>query len=184
MSDFYPAFSSTCFVVLGLWLTTVVGRHAAWRDHPDMVWRAFGVGLFFSLPGIMTLISLVDPTSPRLWEWSYTITALGGALVVVGLYNWPRDPVTTVAYPIAIGLYVAIGAIAIVGMNHHVAHMENRADQVLLCVVLFAGVNVAWWLIFADKLREPDRSGPIDPTMADHPAAAAEKIGDRSQGRP
>jgi hypothetical protein len=156
MSDFYPAFSSTCFVVLTLWLMTVTQRHTDWRDDDYKKLRAFGIGLYFSLPGIMTLISLVDPTSPRLWEWSYTVVALGGAVVIAVLFRQSRrnpagpDQLTKFAYPVAIALYLAIGVIAIVGLTRQQAHTENHVDQVLLAVMLFLGVNVAWWLIFED----------------------------------
>jgi len=168
MSDFYPAFSATCFVVLSLWLATVVGRQGEWRDKPALKWRAFSVGLFFSLPGIMTLISLVNPASPRLWELSYMIVALGGAAVVAWLFNKGRDKVMTVAYLLAIALYLAIGVIAIVALTQPVAHVENHVAQVLLCVLLFLGVNAAWWLIFADPPEQQrwGGTGGQDPGQA------------------
>jgi hypothetical protein len=156
MGDFYPAFSATCFVVLTLWLMTVQQRYGEWKNHPKMIRRAFGIGLFFSLPGIMTLISLVDPTAPRLWEWTYTLVALGGAGVMAFLFTATRDRVTTLAYSFAIVLYLAIGVIAIVGLTRPHAHMENMVDQVLLCVMLFLGLNWAWLLLF----------GPVNRTAA------------------
>ena len=174
MSDFYPAFSATCFIVLTLWLATVAVRHGDWRGQHDLEKRAFSVGLFFSLPGIMTLISLVDPTSPRLWELSYTIVALGGAVAIAVLYNAGRDRVMTAAYLLAIALYLAIGVIAIVGLTQSVARVENQVDQVLLCVLLFLGVNVAWWLLFADSNANTKESGAIGGAAAGHQAAAAD----------
>jgi hypothetical protein len=171
MSDFYPAFSATCFVVLTLWLMTVQQRYHDWAGNGPMIRRAFGIGLYFSLPGIMTLISLVDPTSPLLWEWSYTLVALGGVVVMALLFTAGRDQLTTVAYPVAAVLYLAIGVIAIIGLNSHPAHVENHVDQVLLCVMLFLGVNVAWLLLFlpapgapgADATAEDadDQGGPM-----------------------
>ena len=78
LTDFYISFSATCFVILSLWLVVVQMRYDDWKDDPNSVWRAYGVGLYFSLPGIMTLISLVDPNSPDLWRTSYAIVALAG----------------------------------------------------------------------------------------------------------
>src|ERR1700761_4871041 len=171
MSDFYPAFSSTCFVVLTLWLMTVQQRRDEWRNDPHMKRRAFGIGLYFSLPGIMTLISLVDPTSPRLWEWSYTVVALGGAAVMVALYSSGHDRLTTFAYPVATALYLAIGVLAIIGLTRQQAPMENHVDQVLLAVMLFLGVNVAWWLVFAGLPDDGDKGG--DRVLATGNQAAA-----------
>ena len=159
MGDFYPAFSATCFVVLTLWMMMVQARFDTWQGDPErkaIFTRAFGVGLFFSLPGVMTLISLVDPTSPRLWELTYTIVALGGAVTLAILFRSGSDGstvVTAIGYGLAIVLYLAIGVIAIIGLNHHPASLENHVDQVLLCVLLFLGVNVAWWLLIRDAGR-------------------------------
>ena len=122
----------------------------------------------------MTLISLVDPTSPRLWELSYTIVALGGAVAIAVLYNAGRDRVMTVAYLLAIAIYLAIGVIAIVGLTQPVARVENQVDQVLLCVLLFLGVNVAWWLLFAGSSEATKRSGETGGAAAGHQAAAAD----------
>jgi 4-amino-4-deoxy-L-arabinose transferase-like glycosyltransferase len=174
MSDFYPAFSSTCFVVLTLWLMTVQQRRDEWHNDPDMKRRAFGIGLYFSLPGIMTLISLVDPTSPRLWEWSYTVVALGGAVVMAALYTSGRDRLTTIAYPLATALYLAIGVLAIVGLTRQQAPMENHVDQVLLAVMLFLGVNVAWWLVFAGLPDDGDKKGEDRVLSAGNQAAATD----------
>jgi hypothetical protein len=54
-----------------------VGGYKQWERDEKMVMRAFGIGLYFSLPGIMTLVSLVDPASPRLWEWTCAMLFLG-----------------------------------------------------------------------------------------------------------
>jgi hypothetical protein len=55
-------------------------------------------------------------------------------------------------------LYLAIGAIAIAALSQHPAHTENRVDQVLLCVLLFLGVNMAW-LLFMSSPRKADAAG-------------------------
>ena len=104
MGDFYPAFSATCFVVLTLWLMAVVQRYENWHNNRPMIQRAFGIGLFFSLPGIMTLVALVD--------------------------------------------------------------------QVLLCVLLFLGLNTAWFLLFAPSKRAGGaRSDTRDPAASTRAAA-------------
>jgi hypothetical protein len=173
MSDFYPAFSSTCFVVLTLWLMAVVQRYGNWENNRPMIQRAFGIGLFFSLPGIMTLVALVDPDSPRLWEWTYTLVALSGAGLMVTLFVLVRDRMTTFAYLVAVVLYLAIGAVAIVGLTRSHAHLENQVDQVLLCVLLFLGLNAAWFLLFAPSKRAGGaRSDARDPAASTRAAAA------------
>jgi hypothetical protein len=182
MGDFYAAFSSTCFVVLTLWLMTVQQRYKDWDNHRRMIQRAFGIGLHFSLPGIMALISMVDPAAPRLWEWSYTLVALGGTAVLAVLYTAARDRLTAVAYPVAMALYLAIGAFAIVGLTRPQAHLENQIDQVLLCMMLFLGLNVGWFLLFGPgdrtgasvrEARDPGGGWPGRPGRRVGPAGQA-----------
>ena len=139
--------------MLGLWLVVIQQRYKEWNGDPHMIRRAFGIGLFFSLPGIMTLISLVNPAAPLLWETSYTLVALGGAGIMAVLYTAADNQLAAAAYLAALVLYLAIGVIAITAFTQHSAHLENQIDQVLLCVMLFLGVNVAWLLLFGPAHR-------------------------------
>jgi hypothetical protein len=80
---------------------------------------------------------------------------------------------TTFAYLVAVVLYLAIGAVAIVGLTRSHAHLENQVDQVLLCVLLFLGLNAAWFLLFASSKRAGGRrSGGRDPAASTRAAAA------------
>ncbi len=51
LTNFFISFSATCFVILGLWLVVVQMRYDDWKDDPNSVWRACGVGLYFRCPG-------------------------------------------------------------------------------------------------------------------------------------
>ena len=174
ISQFYAPFSSTCFVVLGLWLVVIQQRYKEWKGDPHMIRRAFGIGLYFSLPGIMTLISLVNPAEPRLWETSYTLVALGGAGVMAVLYTGADNQLAAAAYLAALVLYLAIGVIAITAFTRHSAHLENQVDQVLLCVMLFLGVNVAWLLLFGPAHRTATARGDARGPAAGTTAATAD----------
>jgi hypothetical protein len=83
LTDFYVAFATVCFTLLGLWIIVVQPRHAEWRHSGVHRRRAYGVALHFSLPGLMSLLSLIDPASTTLWRVSFAIVAVGGALALV-----------------------------------------------------------------------------------------------------
>ena len=51
LTDFYVAFATVCFTLLGLWIIVVQTRHAEWRHSAVHRRRAYGVALHFSLPG-------------------------------------------------------------------------------------------------------------------------------------
>jgi hypothetical protein len=70
LTDFYVAFATVCFTLLGLWIIVVQTRHAEWRHSALHRRRAYGIALHFSLPGLMSLLSLIDPASTTLWRIS------------------------------------------------------------------------------------------------------------------
>ena len=163
LTDFYISFSATCFTILSLWLVVVQARFGQWSADRALQRRSYGIALHFSLPGLMTLISLVDPLSPALWRTSYAIISLGGAVVIVAVRGKAPDKLGTAAYIAAIVLYVVIGIVAI---NPHIIKglgltaAPVRVEAVLLCLLVFLGVNVAWLLLYA-----------VSPAGAPRPAA-------------
>jgi hypothetical protein len=80
LTEFCVAFSTVCFTLLGLWIIVVQTRHGEWRHSAIHRRRAYGVALHFSLPGLMSLLSLVDPASTALWRICFAIVAAGGGL--------------------------------------------------------------------------------------------------------
>jgi hypothetical protein len=153
LTDFYVAFAAVCFTLLGLWLIIVQTRHAEWRRTAVHRRRAYGIGLYFSLPGLMSLLSLVNPTSTTLWRVCFAIIAGGGAVVLALV----RGPAPTwlggVAYLATVVLYLLVaivaaapGIVADLGFSARPLHIE----AVLLTALMFLGVNVAWLLLFEE----------------------------------
>ncbi len=104
----------------------------------------------------MSLLSLVDPTSSTIWRVSFAATAIGGALALVALSRANRiadrvDRVVTAASVTVVALYVVIAVIAI-----HPAILADigielaalRAEAIILSLLVFVGINVAWLLMF------------------------------------
>jgi hypothetical protein len=151
LTDFYLAFATVCFTLLGLWIIVVQTRHADWRRLAVYRRRAYGVALHFSLPGLMGLLSLIDPASTALWRVSFAIVAGGGAIVLVLV----RGPAPTwlgmAAYAAAVLLYALIAVVAIapsVLADLGISARPLRVEAVLLTVLVLLGVNVAWLLLF------------------------------------
>jgi hypothetical protein len=177
LGAFYGAFSPACFALLGLWLVVVQIRLREWQGSPPQQRRSYGVALHFALPGIMSLLALVDLADPVFWRVSFAVIALGGAVVVAMVGRSPArsrptpgepapgepghapvaDQLGVAAYLAAIALYLLIGALAVVG-----GLAVLRAEAVLLTLLVFLGFNVAWLLLFDSKHVAPP-----------HPRAAA-----------
>jgi hypothetical protein len=152
LTDFYISFSAVCFTLLGLWLIVVQTRHRDWRGSALHKRRSYGVALHFSLPGLMSLLALVNPDSSALWRASFAIAAIGGAVVLIAVRGPAPGRLGIAAYMLAIALYALIGILAIapriasgLGLGAPV-----RVEAVLLTVLVFVGVNVAWLLLFEE----------------------------------
>jgi len=159
LTDFYVAFATVCFTLLGLWIIVVQTRHADWRRRSVHRRRADGVALHFSLPGVMGLLSLIDPASTTLWRISFAIAAGGGVIVLLLV----RGPAPTwlgmASYAAAVVLYALIAVVAIapsVVADLGSSARPLRVEAVLLTIVVFLGVNVAWLLLFDETSSAHD----------------------------
>ena len=159
LTDFYIAFGTVCFTLLGLWLIVVQTRHAEWRGVAAYRRRAYGVALHFSLPGLMSLLSLVNPASTTLWRVSFTVVAASGAIVLLLVRGSLPGTIGRAAYLAAVALYALIAVIAAVPSlvtDIGLTVRALQAEAVLLTILVFAGVNVAWLLLF----EEPQPPAP------------------------
>jgi hypothetical protein len=161
LKDFYVAFSAICFTLLGLWFIVVQTRHADWRGDARHRRRAYGVAMNFSLPGLMSLLSLINPDSALLWRVSFAIAALGGAVILAALRGAAPTQFGRAAYLAAIALYGLIALLAIApglisGVGLAVAAV--RVEAVLLTLLVFLDVNIAWLLLFDDSTPEAVRA--------------------------
>ena len=154
LSQFYGAFAPVSFTILGLWFIVVQTRHADWMPSPEHRRRASAVSLHFALPGLMSLLSLIDPASKTLWRVSFTAAALLGASALAALR--PRSgargsAIIEALHWSAVGLYALIAVVAISPRSVDalgISFAPLRAEALLLSLLLFVGVTVAWLLMF------------------------------------
>jgi hypothetical protein len=162
LTEFYIAFGTVSFTLLGLWLVVVQTRHAEWRGIAAYRRRAYGVALQFSLPGLMSLLSLIDPASMTLWRVSFAIVAASGAIVLVLVRGALPGLPGRIAQVAVITLYILIAVIAAtpsVVANVGMSVLPLRVEAVLLTLLVFLGVNVAWLLLFEDNPRSGAGAG-------------------------
>jgi hypothetical protein len=107
----------------------------------------------------MGLLSLIDPASTALWRISFAIAAAGGAIVLVLV----RGPAPTwlgmASYAAAVLLYALIAVVAIapsVVADLGISARPLRVEAVLLTILVFLGVNVAWLLLFDETSSTGD----------------------------
>ncbi len=151
LKDFYAAFAAVCFTLLGLWIIVVQTRHAEWRRASVHRRRAYGVALHFSLPGLMSLLALIDPASTTLWRLAFAIVAGGGVLVLALVHGPAPTRFGLAAYLLAVVCYLLIVLVAVaprVVAELGISLLPLRVEAILLTILVFLGVNVAWLLLF------------------------------------
>jgi hypothetical protein len=186
LDAFYGAFSPACLALLGLWLVVVQMRLPQWQASeaaPAYQRASYGIALQFALPGLMSVLALVDAGDPAYWRTSFEITALGGVVVLIALRGLfgrrgrraarVADPrlgggLGLAAYVVAIAAYLAVGVLAFIG-----GPTALRAEAILLTGLVFLGFNAAWLLLF-DSGPE---SRPTGPAQSTGPPAAESAVG-------
>jgi hypothetical protein len=163
LAEFYIPLSAVCFTLLGLWLVVVQARPAEWRESQLQRRRAYAVTLHFSLPGLTGLLVLINPDSGGLWRLSAGVAAGAGAVALIALRAPAAGRLGLAAYLAAIAAFVVIVILAIKPHIVGLLGFDNapeRIEAVLLTGLVFAGVNVAWLLLFENTgpRSQPDGS--------------------------
>src|SRR3954466_12941209 len=116
LNEFYAAFAPLSFTVYGLWLIVVQTRHSEWRRSPEHRRRAYAVSLHFAIPGLMSLLALVDPTNGTVWRISFALSAAMGALILGYLQlspiPTPRGRLWQLESTVSIILYLLVVLVA------------------------------------------------------------------------
>src|SRR6476660_9693629 len=91
--QFYEVLALSAFALLGLWWVVVADRRREWSVLPYRRRQAYSVSLYFTLTGIMSLVSLISASHPALWRIAFGIAGvIGAAEVVLSLMRASSEP--------------------------------------------------------------------------------------------
>ena len=146
---FYLTFSQIAFALLGLWWVVIQVRYAAGTGIQRRRRHAYGVALFFLIPGVMALLSAVNSEVGLLWRLAFGVTGAIGIVEVV-LYLTSEGAKTRAGTSLrlaGLAVYVLIVLFAAYpGLADDLGGTldAREVEALLLGIVLIVGVNVAW----------------------------------------
>jgi hypothetical protein len=150
LESFYEVAAQASFTLLGLWWLVMQSRRSSWS--PDHRRAASAISLQFAVPGMMSLVSLVDADSSVLWRLSFGITAVAGALALILLHGgmpaaFRNAGAARASYIVAFVLYASIALVALLAdvIREAGAHPQ-QLDAILLALLFFVGLWIAWLL--------------------------------------
>jgi hypothetical protein len=153
LKDFYLALAPVCFTLLGPWVIVAQTRHAEWRRSARKRRRGYAVWLQFALPGLMSLLALIDTTSEALWRASFATVGTAGVIILAVLWRSERSDASALLYggiALVYALVVVLALAPAIVNNFGSSFNALRTEAVLLCLLVFVGVNIAWFLLFED----------------------------------
>jgi hypothetical protein len=161
--QFYETLALAAFALLGLWWVVVADRRREWSRLPYRRRQAYSVSLYFTLTGIMSLVSLISADHPALWRLAFGIAGAVGALeVVLSLIRASREPPrerrAQELLALTLPFYLVILAIAIhptLASDIGIELKPLETEAVVVSVLLFLGINYGW-LLFMEPPRSPE----------------------------
>ena len=163
---FYSSSAQISFVLLGFWWAILTFKWGDWMHDALRRRLAYYVSLHFLLPGIMSLVSIVNLKKTAFWRLGFGIGGLCGvaaALMTVQAIRSADSPVAARAsawYAMAVlNLAVAIVAAFAPTMGDLFNLKGIELEAILTALLLFLGVQLAWWL-FVEQRRDDAPGGP------------------------
>jgi hypothetical protein len=149
IASFYRAVATASFTLLGLWWIVVQSRYGRGEGAGVARRHAYGIALFFLLPGIMGLIASINAEVSLLWRIAFGACAAIGMLEV-GLYlatGGVRSAPAVGLRACGLALYALILALAIhppIAPDAGLGLRPQEAESILLGLLLFVGANLVW----------------------------------------
>jgi hypothetical protein len=149
IEGFYLTFAQIAFALLGLWWIVLQLKYSGGAGARRRRRHAYGVTLFFLIPGVMALLSAVDPEVGELWRLAFGISGgIGIAEAVLYLTSeGGRTRPGTLLRLACLVIYVLIVVFAIypsLAAELGGTLGAKEVEAILLGLLLIIGVHVAW----------------------------------------
>jgi hypothetical protein len=149
--DFYAAVAEASFTLLALWWVLLQIRHDAWFGDVAYRWAVYDISLYFLLPGMMALGSLLAVQQPTIWRAVFgTFGAVGVAestLVIAGVRRFrARGALVAIADWASLVIYALVILLALwirLPQEFGLGLRPLEAEGILVAGLLLLGITLA-----------------------------------------
>lgn len=158
---FYSTTAQISFTLLGLWWVVVQFKHQEWMPDAQLRRMSYDISLYFLLPGIMSLLSLLAADAKFLWRIGFGLAGLLGLVETILFLVGNNKTSTGSSQPMRVGRW---GVVIIYALIILVASFPDlvptlgvplkaiEVEGIMVALLIFLGVNFAWTL-FAEPLH-------------------------------
>lgn len=151
---FYQTVAQLSFTLLGLWWLVLQTKYSEWIHDRLRRRMATNITLYFLLPGSMSLLALLATDSRLLWQVSFIIAAVIGAVTTIlflrdALKSPWRNPISIRVISLASGLGVALYILVIIvalmpDIFRAMGATPLTVAGVGVTLLVIVGVTLAW----------------------------------------
>ena len=143
---FYATFAQLSFALLGLWWVVVQFKHHDWMVDPVRRRTAFYVSMYFTLPGIMSLLSLLSEDATFIWRGAFALAGGCGVVVSMQFARYGSRVERRSAW-LGVALFAVVTVVALVPTlvaKLGLSLTPIQVEGITLSAVLLVGVVTAW----------------------------------------
>ncbi|HKW23755.1 MAG TPA: hypothetical protein VJO13_20420 [Ktedonobacterales bacterium] len=151
---FYQTVAQLSFTLLGLWWLVLQTKYSEWIHDRLRRRMATNITLYFLLPGSMSLLALLATDSRLLWQVSFIIAAVIGAVTTIlflrdALKSPWRNPISIRVISLASGLGVALYILVIIvalmpDLFRAMGATPLTVAGIGVTLLVIVGVTLAW----------------------------------------
>jgi hypothetical protein len=163
-ATFYATASALSFTLLGFWWVVVEFRHDEMTANPNRRRLSFVVSLYFILPGLMSLASLLTGELPLVWRITFATAGIagmvasvmgargagsGGSMTSIGRWLWLGLPLFALVTLVALRPDLVRSRFALEPL---------QVEGTIMTLLVLLGIMFAW-VLFTEPLAQDQLDG-------------------------
>lgn len=166
---FYEAATGLSFALLGFWWLVIELRHREFVTDPVLRAASYQVSLYFALPGMMSLVSLLATENPVLWRIGFVAAGVFGlvqaprAMSAMRWMSGSRVRFLQLALTFLYLLLVLIALSPTLPQRLGLGLTGLEAEGLLVALFVFCGINVAWAHFMHMPRAQPEGDADLPP---------------------